>query len=328
MSDTERADVTPPPAWKTEMKEMLSDMFTDVKNELAQQLEEQFVGQPEYDDIEVAEGSEILCDASALMADYLGNTAKSPSTSKSGFEDLTDEFSTADKTGPATNVKLAGMVEELVKGKLPKTKLEELFTKYPRPENCTVLVSPKVNRAIWNQLKQSSKASDKAMQKAQQCFVSSMYAMIAACEKATDELKPVLTHALVLALAGNRESNLRCRELLRPELNSQFAALCSPATPITHELFGDELSKEIDDMSKANKLSGKLASTRRGRGKNQYQPYNVRHNRSYSSTQTSSGRDGKFYPPFSKPFLGGRNSYRQRGGMKQTAPQANRGSHT
>jgi hypothetical protein len=104
-------------------------------------------------------------------------------------------------------------------------------------------------------------------------------------------------------------------------VNSQFAALCSPATPITSELFGDDLSKEIDDMSKANKLAGKLASTWRSRGNSQYQPYNLNHKRSYSSVQTSSGRDGKSSSSFPRPFLGGRNSYRQRVGVKQTAPK-------
>ena len=118
--------------------------------------------------------------------------------------------------------------------------------KYPRPENCPLLVSPKINRAVWNQLKQKARASDKALQKVQQCFIAAVSAMINACEKATGDVKTTLTHGLVLALAGNRELNLRRRDQLRPELNAQFASLCNVATPISSELFGDDPRKEVE----------------------------------------------------------------------------------
>ena len=129
---------------------------------------------------------------------------------------------TTDKTSAPVNAKLATMIEELIKGNLPKAKLEQLVEKYPRPENCKLLVSPKVNRAIWNQLSPSTKSSDRALQKAQQLFIFSMYATINACEKASDEFKATLAHSLVLALAGNRELNLRSRESLKPDLNAHL----------------------------------------------------------------------------------------------------------
>ena len=143
-----------------------------------------------------------------FIDDYVGKTT-------SGFENLVEEFSTSDNTGPAVDSKLATMVEELVKGKLPKSKLEGLMVKYPRPENCKLLVSPKVNRAVWNQLSQNTKNADRALQKAQQCLITAMYATMTACEKATGEMNSILAHSLVLGLAGNRELNLRRRESLR-----------------------------------------------------------------------------------------------------------------
>ena len=54
---------------------------------------------------------------------------------KSSFDNLAEEFSTTDKTSAPVNAKLATMIEELIKGNLPKTNLEELVEKYPRPEN-------------------------------------------------------------------------------------------------------------------------------------------------------------------------------------------------
>ena len=80
------------------------------------------------------------------------------------------------------------------------------------------------------------------------------------------EPKANLIHALVLLMSGNREFNLRQRELLQPDLNSQFSALCSASTPITTQLFGDDVGKEIDEVAKANRLSKRLAIPNSGRG--------------------------------------------------------------
>ena len=67
----------------------------------------------------------------------------------------------------------------------------------------------------------------------------------------------------MLILSGNRELNLKRRELLRPHLNAQFSALCNASTPISTELFGDDVRKEIDEAAKANRLGKKLASIRK-----------------------------------------------------------------
>ena len=56
-------------------------------------------------------------------------------------------------------------------------------------------------------------------------------------------------------MSGNREFNLTRRELLRPDLNTQYASLCNPSTPITAELFGDDIGKEIEDVAKAIKIA-------------------------------------------------------------------------
>ena len=61
----------------------------------------------------------------------------------------------------------------------------------------------------------------------------------------------------MLILSGNRELNLKGRELLRPDLNAQFSALCNLFTAISKVLFGDDVGKEIYEEAKANRLRGK-----------------------------------------------------------------------
>ena len=141
------------------------------------------------------------------------------------FDELAAEFSTADKTGPSVDEKFAKLIRKLVTNQLPKAKIEELLQKYPRPGNCDLLVAPKVNKVVWQQLKQGTRTADSSMQKCQKLFIPSIYAIIQPCEKTTGEVKTTLIHALVLALSGNKKLNLKRRNLLRPDPNTQYASL-------------------------------------------------------------------------------------------------------
>ena len=70
-------------------------------------------------------------------------------------------------------------------------------------------------------------------------------------------------------LVGNREFNLKCRELLKLDLNTQLSTLCSASTPTMTEFFGDNVGKEIDEVPQANR---RLSIPKRGR-KSRYQPF-------------------------------------------------------
>ena len=70
---------------------------------------------------------------------------------------LSAEFSTNERTSSSVDGDLLKIIEGLVNNKLPKEKIDGVTEKYPRPGNCKVLVVPKTNRAVWNQLKDSTK---------------------------------------------------------------------------------------------------------------------------------------------------------------------------
>ena len=53
---------------------------------------------------------------------------------------------------------------------------------------------------------------------------------------------------------------MNCFGLKRPDLDAQLSALCSASTPISTELFGDDMGKEIDEVAKAHRMGKKLAS--------------------------------------------------------------------
>ena len=182
--------------------------------------------------------------------------------------------------------------------------------KYPRPENCKLLVVPKTNRAVWNQLKDAAKIAEMGMQKCQKLFMTGMYAILEASRGACGTIKANLIHALVLILSGNREQNLKRRELLRPDLNAQFSALCNASTPISTELFGDDVGKEIDEVAKANRLGKKLASHKKGRV-SRYQPYGSKRRSICHSGQSQARLDERGHSR-SQAFLGVRSTGRWR----------------
>ncbi len=306
---------------KESMATMMSEMMSVMKDDMLRQFEEYFAApEPEAHSGDVEANSDQHSPEVADAIDsYLQNP--DPNSTSSAFDELAAEFSTADKTGPAIDNKLANIISDLINDTLPKTKLDEVIDKYPRPENCESLVVPKVNKIVWQQLKQSARTTDSAMQKCQKLFTSAMYAIIQACEKVTDDVRMILTHALVLAMSGNREFNLRRRELLRPSLNAKYTTLCNPSTPITSELFGDDISKEIDQVAKANQLGNKLSNSRRGRAQ-RYHPYAGSPSPSYSGTGPTRGHDNRVSVPRSfSSFFGGRGSYRRRMGAKMGATQ-------
>ena len=52
-------------------------------------------------------------------------------------------------------------------------------------------------------------------------------------------------------------TSLKRRDELRPHINKGFQSVCSKSTKITTFLFGDDLAKEIKDISEVNKIQGK-----------------------------------------------------------------------
>ena len=47
---------------------------------------------------------------------------------------------------------------------------------------------------------------------------------------------------------------ISCREAIKPNLNKEFAALCSEQVPVTANLFGDDLQTECNNIKTTNKL--------------------------------------------------------------------------
>ena len=269
----------------TEIKAMMSNMFTEFKTDIMQSVTDTMETRfnelyEEYDYSDVEESHNNL-DVSALMqtiTDSNKGESSTPQVTKTGnqpteFDTILTELNPEKAHGPPICEKVAVLVNSLLKEGLSKDQLA-MKKEYLKPENCPMLEAPKVNTMLWGQLKQEPKNLDLSLQKGQGHLMSSLYALLKVCNQLIDkadskEMLTMLTHAVVLSLSANRQLNLSRRELVRPHLNKNYQALCNPAVPITTNLFGDDLNKQVDDLTKANKIGLKV----QGSGKQRFHPY-------------------------------------------------------
>lgn len=301
----------------TDNTKSLAEMIVDLRLDLKQHVEQVVQAALMEGQSASEESEDDDTDNQGTVAAQLDILTNSKDESGNDFKELTQQFATSEKTSPPIDGDLAKMIDDLINDKLPKAKLEELTDKYCRPENCNNLVAPKTNKAVWNQLKDQTKKLDTGMQKCQKLFLSSVYAILQAARTATGDMKTQLIHSIVLIMSGNREMNLKRREILKPDLNSQFNALCGASTPITTELFGDDMGKQIDEVTKANKLAKKMSGPKKSRS-SRFQPY--RRNNGSNFQSRNRGYDKSFSK--SRPFLGG-STDRRRSGMKPTHTKVN-----
>ena len=290
------------PQLRTMFAELLAE--NDILDQLKLSIDKVYTDFELVETPEVGEGSEIASETSsraslAAKIDQLAAPVPSPITvtgDNADFRALALEFSTVEKTSAALHTDLVELVNGLINDKVPKEKLDQLQDKYLRPENCPWLMPPKVNKHIWQQLRQETRNSDSAFQKAQGFLMSGIYALLQLCNESKDTPRDTLIHT------ANREINLKRRDLLRPDLNKQFGALCNPSTSLSTFLFGDDLNKEaVEDLTKANKLSVKVNQKQR------FTPYRIPSTSTSSRSQSHHGQQNTRVRSFSTTsFLGGR----------------------
>ena len=100
-----------------------------------------------------------------------------------------------------------------------------------------------------------------------------------------------LLDAVAIIGYGVTELNLRRRELIKPDLNSQFASLCSAQVPITGYLFGDNLIiQQCKDIQETNKLGQKF-----GQRANLPATSKLSRARQHGNAKTFHGRQGNSF---------------------------------
>ena len=128
---------------------------------------------------------------------------------------------------------------------------DSLLGKYKIPDNCDKACAPLVNSEIWKVMDKRSQTLDRSLADIQNLVGSGMTPIIQLAEvlkpqiPGNNEAKTLLADSLTLLGQVQFDLSVRRRYLIRPTLKKKYHSLCNVSMPITTNLFGDEISKDI-----------------------------------------------------------------------------------
>lgn len=200
--------------------------------------------------------------------DENANVTKRKNTD-SRFSSMAKRFKMQEHCDKSVDETLSENVNELFRNGIEDERYSELVKdeQNARPENCDSLVVVKTNHLIWDAISQGARTNDKKLQnvetsviKAATILVKSVNKM-AILEREHEKYGELIENCNdVLALLGhsNRQINLLRRDLMKPEIKTEYAHLCTHSLPFTQELFGDDVSKTAKEIEDCAKISSKI----------------------------------------------------------------------
>ena len=233
-------------------------------------------------------------DASDFDSDTLLKKGEKRSPTRELKDDLlntiANDLNADEQTDQDVSDKLAKLVNKRWSEKLTSDKLTEKLKKHSRPGNLSSLVSPCVNPEIWANMGHTARRVDLRASNTQK-ILAKVGTII---EKCTDNLlkapakdakkidldEMVSSHTDALALLGHLqyELSLKRREVIKPSLKKEYAALCSTNVPVTSLLFGDDLQQQLNNIKASNKISQVSANV------------NKPHKAGYKGSSSTSGK--------------------------------------
>ncbi|CAB3990440.1 Hypothetical predicted protein [Paramuricea clavata] len=233
-----------------------------------------------------------------------GPSRRKKQKSSSACDDTSDD-SDLEVTALLDKEQDANLVNKRFAGKLKVAKLKEKCELYIRPGNCDKLKVSLVNPELWGKLGPPVKTQDLRIENVLQAIVKATVALTEATERITkvtgniegkQKIITCLTDSLALPRHATYDLSLRRRDIMRPSINRELRALCSPQIPLTDFLLGDDVQNSLKTIKECNKIASSAVT--------QGSDYN--HKPTYSTGGNYTPQD---HGDESKPFLGQRKGY-------------------
>ena len=185
------------------------------------------------------------------------------------LDSLTQVFLSSEKKSPPVSTKIGDLIDSVLSGKLSTDTAKEHGEKYLPPENCGRLCSVTVNEEIWDLLPRRARSVDLAFQRVQEALIPGLFSLAMLANKLANNAKnsktidiaEILHHvidSLVLFSQANWSLNMKRREQIKPGIASPYSRLCKPDLALTTKLFGDDLPKQLKDMTDVTRVGKQL----------------------------------------------------------------------
>ena len=190
--------------------------------------------------------------------------------------ELGKKLEKTEAVGKKVDDTLSKVVDSGIRSMIDRNLAKELCGNYDRPENCKALVVPKINRELWNttSLAKVTKEKDKLLQTAQKYLNQGLIPLVQLTEKLLNgdqsNFKLARDSLQLLAYAHRDISNIR-RQQLKAVVADKYKPLCHDSTPLTENLLGDDLEKQIKTMDEMRKVGKDLTKNRPEKRKRKYQ---------------------------------------------------------
>ncbi len=217
---------------------------------------------------------------------------------------------------PPISDHLSKILNSRFQNDLDSAQRKQIQAKHLLPENCTKFYAPCVNPPIWSPLKAYVKLADRSLVVLQEMLITSSSAIATTLEDilkfrnnkikfAYTSIVSRLIDALSLMGAVAKDLSYRRKEALKPFISQEYRAACNRTVKPAKLIFGDDLSKTMQDVKATNRIvQTATASSRRATGS---RPFNRRGAGSYSQRSFLSQRGrGSSHPPRSNQYQQGR----------------------
>ena len=178
---------------------------------------------------------------------------------------------------------------------------ETLLSKYKIPQNCDQACPPSVNSEIWKDLDRRAQSQDRGIVDIQNLVATGITPIIKLAEILTPQIssnkqaKDLLSDSLILLGQVQYNLSARRRYMIRPNLKKKYHSLCNISTPITTQLFGDDIARDVKNCDSTVSLGKDQASFRMNsnfRGRMGRYPRRGFGNLSYSGYGGTGGYNG------------------------------------
>lgn len=210
-----------------------------------------------------AEGASLAAEAAldpALQLSHMfdGESCVGGEELDSCWDEIDQLYNSEERLGEPVPDRAATFMNRALRSLLSPESEKDLLARYLRPSNLGNLVVPRVNQAVWRDLKKRTRESDLALQRGQNCIFRGMIPLVHSltdlnAKHDKDNRKRLLDGLQAVALGAHHISTSR-RSFMAQDIRPQFRQLCATSRPMTDMLFGpdQELEKQSRELKDAH----------------------------------------------------------------------------